>query len=396
MIVSAWNPSTEELEKTNLSAVVQSGATSLSVKNTDRLPVNTLLLVGEMGREQSELLKVATPTITPTTRLNLVSATKFAHVADEPVYKMRYDKVLFYRSPTADGAYDLIATEDVDVDNVDDKTYYEDTAGTGTSFYKTKFYNSVTMEETGFSDYISAEGYGRKTIGSVIEAVVRKVKDQSYTVLSSEDYLELASEVNEDIAGQSERPYNFMRTSVSLPRTANQGYIDLPEDYYKFYQLQYTSISGGMPRARGLDPISLDKFSTGYGSVAASDTVTRIALDEDSRQILLKPTPRTTAANAFRLWYYRGLTPFEDLQQEVFTPNTLIYKYKFLSEYYTSKSERDPSFDRLATKYEQKYGNELMKLQRSNRKDVGTPRSFMDADRTTSTPDPGYRRRYTL
>lgn len=395
MIVSAWNPSTEELEKTNLSAVVQIGATSLSVKNSDRLPENSLLMVGEMAMEQTELLKVGPYTITPTTRVNLVAATKFAHVADEPVYKMRYDKILFYRSATADGTYSLISTQDVDVDNSDGKTYYEDLTGTGTSFYKTKFYNSVTFEETEFSDYISAEGYGEKSIGSVIEKVVRKVKDEGYTVLSSEDYLDIATEVNDDISSQSERPYDFMRKSALLNRTAGQDYLTLPQNYFKFYQLEYTNTVGGVPRRSGLDPISLEKFNTGYGAVATSDSISRIALDEENRKILIKPKPRTTSVGAFRLWFYEDLAEFTDLSQQVKTPNTLIYRYKFLAEYYTAKSERDPAFGRLGERYEQKYGNELMKLQRSNRKDVGTPRSFMDADRSSSVASP-YRRRYTL
>ena len=382
MIVTAWNPETEGLEKTYLSKVVQAGTAALTVKNADRIPQNSIILIGEMGMEQTEVAKIG-PAGT-TTNLPLQANLKFAHSADEPVYKLRYDKVIFYRSDSADGTYVLLDTIDIDVDNRDLKTEYEDTAGTGTSFYKTKFYNSVTAEETAFSDYISAEGYGEQTIGSVIEASVRRLKDSEYTVLTSQDYLDIATEVNYDISSQSERPYNFTRKSVVLDRVANQSYIQLPSDYFKFKALEYTNVVGNYPRTKRLVPVSTDQFYTGYGAMAPSDMISRISLDDEEKRLLLKPTPRTGATGAFRVWYYRELGAFNNLTDEVLTPNTLIYRYKFMAEFYAAKAETDGSFGNLSTKYEQKYGNELMKLQRSNRKDVGTERSFMDSARNSS------------
>lgn len=384
MIVTAWNPETEGLEKTYLASVVQAASNSLTVKNAERILQNSRILIGEMGMEQTEMMTVGASGTTTT--LPLTGNTKFAHSADEPVYKMRYDKVLFYRAPAADGAYELIATVDIDVDNRDLKTEYEDTGGSGSSFYKTKFYHSISGEETDFSDYISAAGYGDKTIGGVIEEAVSRVKDAEYTVLTSADYLVIASEVNYDINGQSERPYRFTGKTVLLDRVAGQDYIDLPADYYKFDSLEYLNNIGSYPSTKRLTPITLDKFYTGYGAQASSDLLSRIALDDEQKRMLLKPAPRTAATGAFRVRYYRELGAFKSLQDEVLTPNTLIYRYKFMAEYYAEKATTDPSFGNLSTKYEQKYGNELMKLQRSNRKDVGTARDFMDASRTSSTP----------
>lgn len=383
MLVTAWNPETEELEKTYLSKVVQAGTNSLDVKNADRITQNSRILIGEMGMEQTEIATVgagATSKVLPLTG-NLT----FAHSADEPIYKLRFDQVLFYRSDSPDGVYELIATVPLDVDNRDLMTQYNDPGGSGASFYRTKLLNSITFEETDFSDYISAEGYGKRTIGAVIEASVRRLKDSEYAVLTSQDYLDIATEVNYDISSQSERPYNFTRKSVTLDRIANQPYLQLPDDYYKFKSLEYSNGTGSQTRSTRLEPVSLSSFYTGYGAMAASDSISRISLDDETKRILLKPTPRTFAANAYRVWYYRELGEFQNLTDEVLTPNTLIYRYKFMAEFYSAKAETDSAFGSLATKYEAKYGNELMKLQRSNRKDVGTPRSFMDASRTSSS-----------
>ncbi len=395
MIVSAWNPPTEELEKSYLSAVSQAGSGFITVKNTNKFPQNKAVMIGEMGMEQSELLVTAAPTTTPESRINLTTNTVFSHASDEPVYLMRYDQVLFYRATAADGVYTLISTQAVDVDNRDGKTYYEDTTGTPNSFYKTKYRNSISLEETEFSDYISAEGYARKTIGSVMDGVVRRVKDIGYSLLSAEDYLDIANEVNDDILSQAARPYNFMRKSVPLDRVANQNYLALPADYMKFESLEYTNTVGTMPRTKGLFPVTRRQFDSAYGLLTNSDIVRSITLDDENKKILVKPTARTNATGAYQLWYFAELAEFEDLSQAIQTPSPLIYRYKFLAEAYSVKAEVDPSFGALATKYEQKYGNELMKMQRMNRKDVGTPRSFMGADEISSIPRP-YIKRYTL
>lgn len=381
MIITAWNPETDGLERTNLTATVQAGGTVVKVQNTDRYSVDSLILLGEQGTEQAEIRKVLTKD--SQTQLTLSSATQFAHGETEPIYKLRYDKVQFYRSSTADGSYTLLDTVDIDVDNRNLKTEYQDLTGTGSSFYKTKYYNSVSFEETEFSDYISAEGYGAKTIGSVIESVVRFVKDAGYGVLTSEDYLDLATEVNSDIESQSERPYNFMKKAVTLNRVAGQSYLDLPERYFKFYKLEYTNTVGSYPRTNMYKPIPRGRFDNSQG-IVSSDYLRVVTLDEDSNRILLKPTPLTNGTGAFTLWYYEQLPEFTDMSQEVQLPNTLVYRYKFLSEFYSSKAKDDPQFNTLASKYEAKYGNELMKLQRSNRKDVGTDRSFADSARTSS------------
>lgn len=391
MIVSAWNPPTDELEKTYLSSVVYKDNTQMSVKNNQGITQNDVVLIGEMGMEQSEIATLAS--VTGNQTITAANGLKFSHSPDEPVYKLRYDQILFYRSDSIDGLYTLIHTTSIDVDNRDGITYYKDEAGTSNSYYKTRYRHSVSSVESDMSDPISAEGYAQESIGNVIETVVSRVKDKGYSILTVEDYLALGDEVNHDITSQSDKPYDFMRESVSLDRVAGQNYLDLPEDYHKFDWLEYGNNFGGAQRSGRLIPISLKKFHVGYGNVRESDNITRIALDGD--RILIHPTPRTNGTGVFTLHYYSDLAPFTDPSQIVKTPNTLIYRYKFLSEAYAVKAETDPSFGALSTRYEQKYGNELMKLQRFNRKDVGTARSFMDSQRTSSLSNVS-RRRYKL
>lgn len=384
MIVSAWNPPVEELEKTYLAGYVAKDATSLPVKNSSRFVDDKMIMVGKMGFEQSEILKTAAPASITTITLDGANITKFAHNTDDPVYLMRYDRVVFFSSATVVGSKTELVDLPVDVSNDEEKTYYDDAAGTDTTVYWTKYRNSVTLEETEFSDYMRATGPEDQSIGGVAEDASKRLRDPGFSLITPELYLIFANEVNDDLISQTERPYGFLRKTENLDRVAGQPYIDLPADYEKFNFLFVNNVLGGTQSRKRLTPIPYKQFNIGYSPTLGSDVITRVALDDTAKRILLKPTPRTTLADAFELNFYAKFARFNDFSNLIQTPNGTIYYYKFLAEGYSMKAERDPSFGALATKYEQKYSNQVVTMQRMNRKDVGTERSFMSSQSTSS------------
>lgn len=394
MIISAYNPDTSQLEKTYLSQYASEGSSSLSVKNTDRFATTKRIMIGRQGDERTEILTSGTVTAPGT--IAVASNTQFAHNADDPVYLLQYDKVRFYRASSKNGSYSLITTVDIDVDNEDKITRYDDTAGVATDYYKVKYYNSLSTTESDFSDPIKAQGFDAKTIGKVINETVSQVHDRDFSVLTMEDYLNIAQEVNDDLVTQSFKPYGFLKKSVTLDTTADQNYIDLTTDvpdYWKFDYLVYSWTIGGVTRQYQIDmPLSPEAFLRKYdnNNILANDELIDIAIDETNNKILLGPAPRTSRTGVIELHYYKTFDTIDSPGDIVETPNTLIYKYKFRAEYYTAKAEGDRQWFTLADKYESKYGNEVVKMQRTNRKDVGTPRS-MAPQRI-----PGQRKRYVL
>src|SRR3990167_7216853 len=111
MVITSFNPATENLEKTFLDLSVSAGATSLTVKNNQGFSDADRILLGEMGAEKSEI--VSTTGTTGDTGLT-VSATKFSHEADTPVYILQFDQTKFYRSTTgSDGTYSVLSTKTI-------------------------------------------------------------------------------------------------------------------------------------------------------------------------------------------------------------------------------------------------------------------------------------------
>ena len=393
MIITAFNPSTETLEHTYLAEYMAEASDHLIVKNNNGFAASQAVLVGKMGGERSEI--IITDGVTNEDTITISGNTTFAHNADDPVYKLVYNQVKFYKSATVDGSYTLLATVDLDVDNQDGLTKYEDVAALTTDYYKITYYNSQSTATSEYSDPIAAAGYEVNTIGKVINQVVRRVRDTNYEILDADDYLAIAQEVNDDLLTQSHKPYRFLKSEIALNTAAGVGYINLTTavtDFWKFDYLVYAWTVGGVTREYQITPISQEAFIRRYESAdwADNDELIDVAIDETNNRILLGPAPKTTQVGVIKLHYYARFQEINSLGDVVQTPNTLIYRYKMMAEYYSAKAETDRQWFTLADKYESKYGNEVVKMQRVNRVDTGTARSF------APKRVPSLRKRYTL
>lgn len=377
MVVPALNPDTQDLEKSYLSAYAAEGSTSITVKNNDRFIATRPALIGRLGDERTEIVIFGTINANKTTVA--VSATKFAHNADDLVYLLDFDEVNFYRMNSIDGTPVLLHTETLDVDNADKETRWDDTTGTASHYYQVSYSNSVTDEETELSDPVRGTGYDLLTAGNVIDQVVRRVRDQSYNILGIDEYLDIMNEVGSDMITQAHRPYDFLRREVELNTVAGQAYIDFPDKLWKFYKVFVATTSGNYQRFDELEPLAKDKFQNRYDNNQGSpqDNITDIAIDEESRRFLIYPEPKTSQTGVVKVMFYKTFDNLDDVGAVIETPNQLIYRYKLMAEFFSAKSEVDAGWARLAEKYESKYGNEIVKMQRTNRIDTGTPRSMM-------------------
>lgn len=389
MIVSAFNPETDELEKTYLSSLVAAGATTLPVKNNDRFVNGRKVLLGEMGGERSEIRTLGGVNAN---KLELtVDATLFDHNSDAPVYQLDYDKIRFYRRVSAEAAPTLQTTVDIDVDNVENLTRWDDPNALTTYFYQYSWYNSVTDHESELSDPVQATGYERKSAGSIIDGVVRRVRDTGYNVLTFDEYVDIMNEIGDDLITQAQRPYGFLKKSVELDTVAGQNYIDIAGQVSDFWKFDYVEIdqqiNGSGTNYKETTPLSLEQFNQRYNNstLLGSDQVRDIAFDDEKKRLMIFPKPTNARTAKVILHYYKVFTPIVGSGDLIETPNPTIYRYKLMAEYYSAKSEADRQWAALAQKYEDKYGNEVVKMQRVNRLDVGTPRSFR--------PPRAYRRR---
>ncbi len=375
----AWNPPTEELEKTYFSLSTSAAVTTIPVKNNDRFAANDRIMLGEQGREKTEVVTVSA--ISADGTQITVGATVFPHSADDPVYRLRFDQVKFYRSTTtATGSYTLLSTQNLDVDNDTLTTVYiasDDAAG---YYYKVSYYHSIAAIESAFSDPVLVSGYARGSVGFLVDEVLREVADPNEQFIGRNEIIGWLNEVNDDLLTRRKRPYGFLHTRATKTRTASATTLAFPTDMWKHDRLEtvFTDTSGE-DVTYPVRVISLPEWREKYGDGSAGDAndeLQVIALDDTVSAYRLWPRSKTTTANAFYIYYWKTFTDLDSEADLFETPTQRVYKMFVLYKFWTKKSISDPGHASTARDYFNLYNNEVIALNRAQGLDAGSPPAF--------------------
>lgn len=387
MIITAFNPTTEQLEKTYLSSATSAGVTSLTVKNNNRFVATDRIMIGEITREKTEMV-----TLSAVSGVNgmTVGATTFSHDTDDPVYRLRYDQVKFYRSTSGSGGtYSLLSTQDLDVDNADNITIYDDTTGVSTYYYKISYYNSVSTQESSLSDPIPGAGYPRNTVGYIVDEILRLVGDSKENVTDRTEVISWLNDCSDDMLSKAVRPYSFLHSRTTLTRTAARNYIDFPTDsngdqtMWKFDRMDYNFVDASTSTdvTYTLRVISPEEFRNRFDdntidSTTEDDETQLMAIDDAVDRFRFQPPFETTSAGVFYLYYWKFFTTLDSEGDELETPTIRPYRLYALSSFYRKKAASDSNMTAIADRYLADYTAEVARLSGHNRKDQGSPRSF--------------------
>lgn len=375
MNIFIYNPPTDSLEKTYISKSSNAGSTVFKVKNTNKFLTGQKILVGEMARERSEILTVSS--VTPT-QITTSGASNFVHDADDPIYSLEFDQVKFYRSTTGiDGMYNLLATMDVDVDNADGRTRYDDETALETYYYKVTFYNSVDLSETDLSPPIKATGYPENSVGEILSDAAARVGDEGFDIFSITQLIAIMNDINADMTTQAKRPYRFLKKDIDIDVDAGDEDFPYPEDLMKFDDdgVESNTLLSSRPRVPKETTVVDMHFRRQYYNMPADDPLW-MAFDDANEKVLFNPAARTTRIGAFTVHYYAKFARFTSLSDIVQTTNGLVYKLGIWQEYYTKMANDDSKWLAKSSNYEKKYQAEIMKLQREKNVKASGPRGF--------------------
>lgn len=402
MVITAFNPETDPLEKSYLSVGIGINVNAFDIKNNDRFAINDRILIGKMGTEAAEVVTVTSVNVNGTSLVT--TATVFPHNADDPVYKLRFDQVKFYRNTTgSSGTYSAVSTQNLDVDNGDLTTKYDDTTGLSTYYYKVSMYHSISTLESALSDPIAGSGYTRNQVGRIIDEVLREVSDTNEVHMTRNEILGYFNDVNDDLLVGVAKPYDFLRARTTLARVAGQNYVNFPVDssgnqtMFKFDRMDYEFIDPTTtpvtdntytlkvwPEEEFRNTFQNNTFS----STNESDAITDISLDTAMKRFRINPAPLTSAGACFYLYYWKFFNELNSEGDLIETPTPKIYKLYIKAMYYEKRSISDVTLASTAQKFASDYAVEKANYKKVDRKDQGTPRGFRPANDIVR----GYRR----
>lgn len=181
-LIKIVNNLADNSQKTSLSAALNANVGSASVKNVAGFNASWAIQIGATGLEKSEiqLLGTATPS---GTSLSFVGSSTYDHPVDTPVYAIKYDKIVVYRSETGtSSAATAIPDGTISIQPDNEFTVYDDTAGQSTYAYRVSFLNSVlgTSTETDLSDWLTDTGYSFYSLGNITDRVKSKLFSTKY------------------------------------------------------------------------------------------------------------------------------------------------------------------------------------------------------------------------
>ena len=142
-------------ELTYLASAASANASSITVSNSDGFSKDDYIVIGRLGEDQTELKLISSISGQV---LTLSSQLSFAHSKDAQVQVILFNQRKFYSSASKTGTFTLLTggTKTIEVDRPNG-TFFEDDAGTSSTWYKATYYNSTTSIETSLDDAIAVQ-----------------------------------------------------------------------------------------------------------------------------------------------------------------------------------------------------------------------------------------------
>jgi len=272
--------------QTILSADIASGSGTLTVKNISGFAVNQVLLIGEPGTQQAEIINTHASTAPSGSTVTLAANTVLNHSSSTVVYVLPFDQVEFSRATTATGSKSVLATTAAPANQR--YTEYNDTTNTS-GYYFARFKNSISTNFSSYSDYVQYAGLGTNAAGTIIKMALLEVNKQKSSVLTDEFLYSQLDLCQSEVLRELKR-WSFMQkfdTNIGQ-LTTGQWRIAVPtdQDDQNTFKSVYNIRMGTKSRLVKVDKEKFDEFLYGvsYSTLAAALNIsdTSITLTDSS------------------------------------------------------------------------------------------------------------------
>ncbi len=212
------HPEVVKFPATEFSANIAAGATTGSVLNNADFVSSSLMLIGEYGGEETEIVSCSTPS--GSTQVNFFTS-KFAHTKGIIATKIEYNQFVLERNTAATGTFTAIATTCLDI--TEPQSMYVDNTTISDAWYKYRYYDTVLTTYSGYSDAFQLN-YKDNSLHEIRE-MVKLVSGVDQT---EENLDRMINWYHRKICSQYN--YGFMETTTAASSVASQVEYAIPSD----------------------------------------------------------------------------------------------------------------------------------------------------------------------
>lgn len=224
------NPDLLGEEKTYLTAGCLASASSITVADYEGFSDNDYLVLGDYGKEKTEIVQIDDVSIDATISLDATDRPAYPHSANTQVTRIPWNQVDIYSAITEATCLALtgtdipLATTNLEVD--DEYTYYNDTTATSATWYKVRFKNSTATTYSDFSDPVQATGYKVNSRGRLKEVVRSLFGDKYEKWVDATDLDNFFYQVETEVF-DFRKKWSFLQTEGIFTLTAGVHKYDL-------------------------------------------------------------------------------------------------------------------------------------------------------------------------
>ena len=209
--------------ETYLTAEAASGQAVLTVKSISDFAINLILLVGELGDENAEIIKTHASTAPTGTTVTCAANLVKTHAPFTKIRVMLYDQVEISHAATVGGTKSVLDTIAIQPESID--TRYDD-ATKSSGYFFTRFKNTIGTTYSDYSDPIPYVGFGTNTVAFAINYALKRNKLDSFT--ENVDYTFCIDETNsclQFITGKLKGWSKLLELNYPIGQTARGSFI---------------------------------------------------------------------------------------------------------------------------------------------------------------------------
>ncbi len=218
------NPDLSSEEHSYLTLAGTASTTNITVADYEGFSDNDYLVIGPYGKERTEILKIDDASIDATITLDSSYYPAYAHPANTVVTKTPWNIYSLESGSTETGSFSVLGTAELEVD--DEYSYYNDTSGTSTDWYKVRFYNSETATYSDYSDAVQAIGYKANSRGRLKEMVKSLFGDKYGKWVDDSDLDNFFYQVENEVFNYRKR-WSFLQAETTFDLLPGKHSYDL-------------------------------------------------------------------------------------------------------------------------------------------------------------------------
>lgn len=251
MLIKVRNLLDQQAPYTYLSNGINSGASTIPIKNVNVFTASHAVQIGKTGESNSEIVLLGTA-IPSGTAVVITSTTLFNNPTDAPIYDINYDKLVFEKSTAGtSGTATPITNGTVNITPNISFTQFDDVTGQTTYAYKVKYYNSITTTVSTESGWILPTGQSPYTLSKMRERIKRKLLSSNFIQTDEviDDWINEWLEKMTNAAIDVNRDYLLGSQTISIGSGQEMGTITAT-DFKELRRMWVVTNSGTATAAR--------------------------------------------------------------------------------------------------------------------------------------------------